>query len=231
MELREQPQENEGEPVQLTGAPGVRVSGLTFAYEGQEKPVFEGLDFDFAPGTMTAIMGHTGAGKSTLIRVIMDLLHPSEGTVEIYDAEGAHPSTPDTRCNFQYVPQGNSLMSGTIRQNLLLADPEATEEKMREALETAVAEFVLELPLGLDTPCSEVGAGLSEGQAQRIAIASGRVIPQKAKRHQKSIRHLILTASDRRQGALIHAGQNRIHQSFCAQIDEIQLPDDINGVR
>lgn len=177
MELLEQPQEVEGEPVSLSGAPGVRVSGLSFAYEGQEKPVFEGLDFDFAPGTMTAVMGHTGAGKSTLIRVIMDLLKPSSGKVEIYDAHSSFPSSPDTRVNFMYVPQGNSLMSGTIRQNLLLADPEATEEGMRAALETAVAEFVMDLPHGLDTPCSEVGAGFSEGQAQRIAIARALLRP------------------------------------------------------
>lgn len=177
MELLEQPQEVEGEPIVLYGAPGVRVSGLTFAYEGQEEPVFAGLDFDFAPGTMTAVMGHTGAGKSTLIRVLMDLLKPSAGKVEIYDSQRSCQSSPDTRVNFMYVPQGNSLMSGTIRQNLLLADPDASEERMRVALETAVAEFVLDLPLALDTPCSEVGAGFSEGQAQRIAIARALLRP------------------------------------------------------
>ena len=177
MELLEQPQEVEGEPIVLSGAPGVRVSGLTFAYEGQEEPVFAGLDFDFAPGTMTAVMGHTGAGKSTLIRVLMDLLKPSAGKVEIYDSQRSCQSSPDTRVNFMYVPQGNSLMSGTIRQNLLLADPDASEERMRGALETAVAEFVFDLPLALDTPCSEVGAGFSEGQAQRIAIARALLRP------------------------------------------------------
>ena len=70
----------------------------------------------------------------------------------------------ETRCNFNYVPQGNSLMSGTIRENLLLADVSATEEKMREALHVAVADFVFDLPNGLDTLCTEVGAGLSEGR-------------------------------------------------------------------
>ena len=70
-----------------------------------------------------------------------------------------------------YVPQGNSLISGTIRSNLLLGDPKASEEQMREVLRIAVADFVLDLPDGLDTPCSESGGGLSEGQAQRIAIA------------------------------------------------------------
>ena len=177
MDLLEQPQDAESDPVMIPGAPGVKVVGLSFAYEGQEKAVFENLDFDFTPGTLTAIMGHTGAGKSTLIRVIMNILEPTGGSVTIYGPGVSYPSGPDTRCNFMYVPQGNSLMSGTIRQNLLLADPEATEEKMREALETAVAEFVLDLPQGLDTPCSEVGTGLSEGQAQRIAIARALLRP------------------------------------------------------
>lgn len=177
MELLEQPQEADDAPVVFPGAPGVRIDGLSFSYEGQEKPVFSKLDFDFAPGTMTAVMGHTGAGKSTLIRIVLGLLKPTEGTAELYGRDMSCPAGPATRCNFMYVPQGNSLMSGTIRQNLLLADPDADEDKMREALETAVADFVMSLPLGLDTPCSEVGAGLSEGQAQRIAIARALLRP------------------------------------------------------
>lgn len=72
-----------------------------------------------------------------------------------------------------YVPQGNSLLSGTIRQNLRMGKPDATDEEMRAALHTAAADFVMTLPKGLDTPCGEHGDGLSEGQAQRIAIARG----------------------------------------------------------
>ena len=79
--------------------------------------------------------------------------------------------SPALRCNFRFVPQGNSLMSGTVRDNLLLGNADATEEEMREALRLAAADFVFERPEGLDTPCSEQGSGLSEGQAQRIAIA------------------------------------------------------------
>ena len=76
-----------------------------------------------------------------------------------------------------YVPQGNSLISGTVRENLLLGNPEATEEEMTQALQLAAAHFILEKPEGLDTPCSEKGAGLSEGQAQRIAIARALLQP------------------------------------------------------
>ena len=79
--------------------------------------------------------------------------------------------SPRLRCNFIYVPQGNTLLSGTIRDNLWLANITATEDEMREALHQACADFVLDLPEGLDTVCSESGGGLSEGQAQRIAIA------------------------------------------------------------
>lgn len=75
------------------------------------------------------------------------------------------------RCNFVYVPQGNTLMSGTIRENLRLGKFNATDEEMREALHKSCADFVHELPEGLDTKCSETGGGLSEGQAQRISIA------------------------------------------------------------
>ena len=116
-------------------------------------------------------MGVTGVGKSTLTRLVLALLRPAEGSVTLYDGEKSVPSSPSTRCNFRYVPQGNSLMSGTVRDNLLLANPSANEDEMKEALHLAVADFVLGLPDGLDTVCSEKGSGLSEGQAQRIAIA------------------------------------------------------------
>ena len=178
LDLVEAPQEEEGSDVVLSGAPGVRVENLTFAYEGVRDPVVRGLDFDFKPGTMTAIVGSTGAGKSTLVRVIMSLLTPDSGRVVLYEASGKEvPSGVLTRCNFMYVPQGNSLMSGTIRENLLLARPDATEEDLRNVLHIAAADFVYDLQDGLDTVCAEIGAGISEGQAQRIAIARALLRP------------------------------------------------------
>ena len=177
MELMELPLEKSGADIAFPGAPGVRVSGLSFSYPDDRKTIIEGLDFDFQPGTTTVITGHTGAGKSTLVRLVMALLRPDKGAIEIYDGQRCVLSSVETRCNFNYVPQGNSLMSGTIRENLLLADVSATEEKMREALHVAVADFVFDLPNGLDTLCTEVGAGLSEGQAQRIAIARALLRP------------------------------------------------------
>ena len=178
LDLVEAPQEEEGSDIVLQGAPGVRVEHVSFTYEGVNTPVVRGLDFDFTPGSMTAIIGSTGAGKSTLVRVIMALLPPDSGSIILYDGTGASVSSGvRTRCNFMYVPQGNSLMSGTIRENLLLAKPDASEDELREVLHLAAADFVYELQDGLETTCAEIGAGLSEGQAQRIAIARALLRP------------------------------------------------------
>ena len=176
LELTEMPPEEKGEDILFDGAPGIKIDDVTFAYtdvpEGVEPlKVFEHFSYDFKPGTVTAVMGVTGVGKSTLTRLVLALLRPAAGSVTLYDAERSVPASPATRCNFRYVPQGNSLMSGTVRDNLLMANPLATEEELREALHLAVADFILDLPDGLDTMCSEKGSGLSEGQAQRVAIA------------------------------------------------------------
>lgn len=177
MDLEQTPQEEEGADIVLPGAPGIKVDNLSFTYEGSRDVVVNGLSFDFKPGSMTAIIGSTGAGKSTLVRVIMGLLKPGSGTVSLYTADTEVPSGVRTRCNFMYVPQGNSLMSGTIRENLLMADPYADESRLQEVLHLAAADFVYELQDGLDTVCAEIGAGLSEGQAQRIAIARALLRP------------------------------------------------------
>ncbi len=177
MELEAQPKEEMGEQQYLTAPVGIRIDNLTFAYPDSSKDIFKDFCYDFKPGDRTAIMGHTGVGKSTLIRLMLSLLKPNEGVVNFYTADEEVPASPTTRCNLVYVPQGNSLFSGTVRDNLLMGDPEATEEQMKAVLHTAAADFVLDLPNGLDTQCFEAGAGLSEGQAQRIAIARALLRP------------------------------------------------------
>ena len=172
MDLQQLEQEAEAAPVAIAGAPGIRCTDLSYAYPDRtEELILSGFSHDFAPGSMTVIMGPTGAGKSTLSRLVLGLLQPSAGSVELYGEQGTFPAGPALRGNFRYVPQGNSLLSGTIRENLLLARADASEEELRDALHTAVADFVFDLPEGLDTPCGETGSGLSEGQCQRIAIA------------------------------------------------------------
>ncbi len=172
MELDSLPAEEDGQRWIADGAAGVRFSGVSFKYpdaSGQE--VLKAFSHDFRPGTLTAIAGPTGAGKSTLVKLILGLLKPESGTISIYDGKSSCTAGKSARGNFRYVPQGNSLMSGTIRSNLLLADQSATEESMRGALHIAAADFVFDLPLGLDSICGESGSGLSEGQCQRIAVA------------------------------------------------------------
>jgi len=170
-DLAQLPSEVSDTPVPLKGNVGLKFENVSFGYPEDGNLVFKDFSYDFRPGSVTAIIGETGAGKSTLMRMILALLQPDSGNVVLYDDYCSVPASPSTRCNFMYVPQGNSLMSGTIRENLLLGDPEADEAAMKDALHIAVADFVLDLPDGLDTVCGEYGAGLSEGQAHRIAIA------------------------------------------------------------
>lgn len=174
MELEENPLEEQGAPVHIAddGGVGVRFENVTYAYEDGERDIMKNFSFDFTPGSCTAVLGETGTGKTTLVRMILALIRPAEGRAVIYNGRGdCRQLSSLTRCNFVYVPQGNTLLSGTIRDNLRLGCLSATDEDMLDALHRACADFVSELPDGLDTVCSESGGGLSEGQAQRIAIA------------------------------------------------------------
>ena len=159
----------------LDAAPSLIFDNVTFAYPGKTVPVFDGFSHTFKSGTLTVVMGSTGRGKSTLAKLAMGLLVPQGGSIEFVPDDGSR--IPASMGNFMYVPQGNSLLSGSIRDNLLLADSDADEARMREVLHIAAADFVLELPDGLDTRCGESGSSLSEGQAQRIAIARALLHP------------------------------------------------------
>lgn len=177
MELEDTPQEEQGKPVRMRGVAGVRLTGVTCAYADGQRDILHDFSFDFPPGSVTAVLGETGAGKTTLVRLILALVRPRRGLVELYDDRASVEVSPLTRNNLVYVPQGNTLLSGSIRDNLLLGNPQATEDDMLHALHTACADFVTDLPMGLDTPCGELGAGMSEGQAQRIAIARSLLRP------------------------------------------------------
>ncbi|MBP5424835.1 MAG: ABC transporter ATP-binding protein [Prevotella sp.] len=171
MELEEAPQEQQGKGIEMATPCGVKFNDVTYGYEDSTVPVINHLSFDFRPGTCTAILGETGAGKTTLVRLILALIRPKAGQVNIYDQGKAEEISPLHRCNFVYVPQGNTLLSGTIRENLLIARPDATDDDLWRVLHLVCSDFVADLPQGLDTICTEAGGGLSEGQAQRIAIA------------------------------------------------------------
>ena len=171
IELLEEPLEPQGEPQRMDAPCGLLLKDVTYRYEDGTRNVIDRLSFDFAPGTCTAILGETGAGKTTIVRMLLALARPTSGNIYIYNKVETRELTALMRCNFVYVPQGNTLMSGTIRDNLLLGKPDATEAEMWEVISRSCADFVKALPLGLDTKCGEQGGGLSEGQAQRIAIA------------------------------------------------------------
>lgn len=171
-EIEAQPLEETGESCWLGESVGVRFCGVDYAYPDGGRKILCDFTHDFIPGTTTALLGETGAGKSTLMRLMLGLLSPNKGDVSLYGSGTAVvPASAATRCNIVYVPQGNTLMSGTIRENLLLGDPDASDEMLADALYLAAADFVADLPDGLDTLCGEKGSGLSEGQAQRICIA------------------------------------------------------------
>lgn len=179
MELEEIPQEQmSGTSLAPDDVPGIRFENVSYAYTPQGRRILNRFSFDFPPGSHTAVVGETGAGKTTLIRLMLSLIRPMEGQIILYGSHGRESAcNAGTRPHFTFVPQGNTLFSGTIRDNLRLGNPQATEEDMREALTCACADFVFRLPDGLDTACSESGGGLSEGQAQRIAIARALLRP------------------------------------------------------
>ena len=161
----------------INGPLGVSIQDVSFQYADGDREILSHFSYNFHPGSKIALMGFTGAGKTTLFRLMLALIKPNEGTMTVYGRGGKEYISENTRSNFVFVPQGNTLMSGSIRYNLQLAKPNATDEEMRQVLHTAMADFVFQLPEGIDTECGERGGGLSEGQAQRIAIARGLLRP------------------------------------------------------
>lgn len=166
-----------GESISDSELIGIRMDDVSFSYAKGDREVVDHFTHDFRPGSKTVILGATGAGKTTLFRLILSFIKPDSGTVTFYGDGLSHVADRSTRAHVVFVPQGNTLISGTIRNNLLVAKPDASDEELRIALHTACADFVFDLPERLDTVLAEHGGGLSEGQAQRIAIARGLLRP------------------------------------------------------
>ena len=151
----------------------VRFSGIDFRYAEGKEPVLEESDFEARPGQITALVGPSGEGKTTVLRLLLGMIEPAKGR-GVFELPGGEelPMTAESRRLISYVPQGNTLLKGSIAENLRLARPEATEAQLREALQMAEAwEFVEKMPEGMNSPVRERGHSLSEGQAQRVSIA------------------------------------------------------------
>ena len=168
----------QGEPAPMGEEPenlydrmeAIRAEGLTFSYDRDR--LLNEAEFSLPKGAFAVITGPSGIGKSTLLKLLLGIFCPESGGLKLDCGEEAVALDRSTRRMFAYVPQGNLLLSGTLRENLLIVHPEATQAELEQAIYvSAMDDYLPNLPQGLDTPLGESGAGLSEGQAQRLAIA------------------------------------------------------------
>lgn len=168
-----------GEPYALTparakgGAGGhIELSNVSFRYSDKHPYLFRRLNLTLKPGKLTALMGPSGCGKSTLAKMLQGFYWPSDGSIQLDGYDIRHLSANELRTNFGVVPQETRLFSGTIYDNLQLANPHAGFDEIVQACKMAEIHHVIEqLPQGYQTPVGEQGVGLSGGQRQRIAIA------------------------------------------------------------
>lgn len=171
-ELTELKKEDTADDIPVPENASIYLENVKVAYDDGER-ILSHIEFCARKSEVVALIGPSGEGKTTLIRLLLGLIRPSEGEMYIIDENGTRTSlTSATRNHFAYVPQGNTVIAGTIAANLLMGNENATEAEMIEALKGACAyEFVSEMPGGLNAKIGEGGMGLSEGQAQRISIA------------------------------------------------------------
>ena len=174
MELEQisgEPEQEKADPVSLyRDMRGIGAKDLCFSYD--RDPVFREAEFFLPKGQFGVITGHSGIGKSTLLKLMLGIFHPEGGSLYADTGHGPVALNRSTRGLFAYVPQGNLLISGTLRENLIITRPDATKAEIERAIYlSGMDAFLPSLPQGLDTPLGESAAGLSEGQAQRLSIA------------------------------------------------------------
>ena len=150
----------------------IEAKSLSYHYEDGISVLAES-DFIADAGQIIAVIGPSGEGKTTLLRLLLGIVRPQNGSLQLCAEDGNRIDiSASTRALFAYVPQGNTLFSGTVRENLQMIRPDATDAQLHDVLRLACAEdFIQALPLGLDTPVRELGGGFSEGQLQRLCIA------------------------------------------------------------
>lgn len=186
----------------------IQLQEVSFKYE--DVYVLDRLDTEFLRGQAVAVLGPSGKGKTTLIRLLLALIQPNIGSLWIKDQGKLKLLTAAHRVNIAYVPQGDNLFNGTIRENLQLNKQELSENEIQQALHLACAEFVYSLPQGVDTPVGESGYGLSEGQAQRIAVARAMVRECGIWLFDEVTSALDRETGEQMMKRLLHAGRNKI---------------------
>ena len=170
LEMNKGERESYENPIKLDKPLTLELRQLSYRYDKTD--VIKQLNAVFQSGLPTAVTGASGKGKTTLIRLILAIIKPDSGSMTLTQSDGeSHEISVATRMNIAYVPQGNTLFCGTIRENLMLSNMYTSEEQISEVLHIACAEFVYSLPKGIDTVIGESEYGISEGQAQRIAVA------------------------------------------------------------
>lgn len=149
----------------------IRLADINYAYQGG-MPVFAGVSIEAHPHEVIALVGPSGEGKTTMMRLLLSLISPREGSISVFSGEDRMEVSPSVRSLFSYVPQGNTMFSGTIAENMRNVKPDAADAEITAALKLACAwDFVEKLPEGINSMIKERGGGFSEGQAQRLSIA------------------------------------------------------------
>lgn len=169
--IQGEPEPMAADPAELyRQASSLQARDLSFSYDRDR--ILKDASFSLPKGAFAVITGPSGIGKSTLLKLLLGIFQPDGGELFLNCGDESVNLDRSTRRLFAYVPQGNLLLSGTLRDNLTIVNPDATEEQLRQAIHvSAMEDFLHQLPQGLDTVLGESGAGLSEGQAQRLAIA------------------------------------------------------------
>lgn len=168
LEIIDLPDEDAG--TELSSFDRIRLENISFRYDDGNDDVLLSLDTTIQHGDFVALTGMSGGGKTSLFQLLLAIYHPTEGRVVFVDGDQQVPACRGTRSLFAYVPQGNTLFSGTLRENLLRFRPEASEEELQKAIHAACLDDLVS-EVGLNARLGERGIGLSEGQAQRVAVA------------------------------------------------------------